>query len=73
VRSPIDADVELIGRCDLFAGADRDACYRWLGTTLNVVTDGRFAASGCTRLVGRERDACLAGARAMAGPLVTFS
>lgn len=66
--------VRLIGRCHLFAGATRAACYRWLGTTLAVVTDGRFAREGCPALAdAAAREACAAGARASEQALVTFS
>ena len=34
------AYVRLLGRCELFAGATRAACYRWLGKTVAVLTDG---------------------------------
>jgi hypothetical protein len=65
--------VRLIERCDLFAGATRSACYRWLGKTLAVVTDGAFARDGCPELAADAREACLAGARTMDEALVTFS
>ena len=66
--------VELIRRCELFAGAPRAACYRWLGKTLSVVTDGAFGQTGCRQL--RPADArrhCRAGAGSLDDPLVTFS
>jgi hypothetical protein len=65
--------VALIRRCDLFPGATRDGCYRWLGTTLSVITDGKFLTAGCAKLDPRNRNACAEGAAAMDGPLVTFS
>jgi hypothetical protein len=66
--------VGLIRRCDLFDGTTRAACYRWLGKTLAVVTDGRFGDSGCPSLpAGAARDECTAGARSMDEALVTFS
>ena len=50
------------------------ACYRWLGKTLAVLTDGEFARAGCPRLAGAAaRRECEAGARRMDEPLVTFS
>jgi hypothetical protein len=72
--SPTAAYVRLIGRCELFAGATRAACYRWLGKTLAVVTDGDFARAGCPQLESADaRRYCRAGARAMDEALVTFS
>jgi hypothetical protein len=65
--------VALIQRCDLFAGRTRSACYRWLGKTLAIVTDGGFARDGCPELAAHAREACLAGARTMDDALVTFS
>ena len=38
--------------CELFTGATRAACYRWLGKTIAVVTDGDFADSGCPQARG---------------------
>jgi hypothetical protein len=73
LREPDATRDELIARCDLFTGATRLACYRWLGKTLAVVTDGAFARTGCARLAPDARRACLAGARSAHEPLVTFS
>jgi hypothetical protein len=71
---PLSSYLELIGGCDAFAGTTRSACYRWLGKTLAVITDGRFGRSGCPRLATRPlRRACSAGARSMDEALVTFS
>lgn len=71
---PMSAYVDLISRCPVFLGAARAACFRWLGKTLAVVTDGRFARVGCPRLepAGARRQ-CRAGARTMDEALVTFS
>ena len=62
LSEPPSALVDLIGRCELFAGPTRAACYRWLGKTIAVVTDGAFAETGCSQL---EPDArrCAATAR----------
>ena len=68
-----EAYVELIERCDLFAGATRAACYRWLGKTIAVLTDGEFARAGCPRLAAAARRHCRAGASSMDEALVTFS
>jgi hypothetical protein len=65
--------VRLIRRCGLFAGATRSACYRWLGKTLAVVTDGEFGRLGCPRLAAAPRRECEAGAGRMNDALVTFS
>ena len=49
-------------------------CYRWLGKTLGVVSDGKLLEFGCPKLpAGGPRRACIAGVRSMDGPLVTFS
>jgi hypothetical protein len=72
--SSIAAYVDLIGRCEQFRDATRRGCYRWLGKTLAVVTDGRFLRSGCPSLGSTEaRRHCSAGARSMEAALVTFS
>jgi hypothetical protein len=68
--------VRLIEGCRRFGahGGVRDACYAWLGKTLAVLTDGRFAQSGCPQLRGAgARRACAAGAARMEDALVTFS
>lgn len=72
--SPMSTYVELIRRCELFAGATRAACYRWLGKTLAVLTDGEFSHAGCPELGAADaRRHCLAGGRRMDDALVTFS
>jgi hypothetical protein len=72
--APRDYQLRLIRRCGAFGPTAQSGCYRWLGTALNVITDGRFARTGCPRL-GAEaaRTACLAGAKGYEGPLQTFS
>jgi hypothetical protein len=65
--------VDLIRRCRLFGAAARTACYRWLGKTISVVTDGDFGRSGCPRLREPARTACARGAVTIDEPLVTFS
>ena len=71
---PLDSYLELIAGCDAFPGATRSACYRWLGKTLAVITNGRFERTGCPRLATpASRRACSAGARSMDEALVTFS
>jgi hypothetical protein len=70
---PTEAFVDLIGRCDLVRTA-RGACYRWLGKTLAVLTNGEFERAGCPRLgTAAARRQCRAGARSMNEALVTFS
>ena len=68
------AYVRLLGRCELFDGATRAACYRWLGKAVAVLTDGAFGRTGCPVLESTDaRRLCLAGARAFEDALVTFS
>ncbi len=71
---PTSAYVDLISRCPVFIGKARAACFRWLGKTLAVVTNGEFARVGCPRLepAGARRQ-CRAGAETMDEALVTFS
>jgi hypothetical protein len=71
--APIATHVALIERCAAFAGAARRECYRWLGKTIAVLTDGRFAREGCPQLAGAARRECEAGAARMDEALVTFS
>jgi hypothetical protein len=72
--APMSDYVALIRGCARFAGTARAACYRWLGKTLAVLTDGEFARAGCPRLAGAAaRRACAAGARTIDEALVTFS
>jgi hypothetical protein len=72
--APTEAYVRLAGGCERFTAAVRGACYRWLGKTLAVLTDGEFGRTGCPQLAGADaRRECEAGARSMDEPLVTFS
>ena len=78
VQNLLDAStrdyVRLIEGCEHFAADARAACYRWLGKALAVVTDGRFARSGCPKLAtAAARRYCEEGARTMNEALVTFS
>ncbi len=71
---PVSDFVRLIGRCELFAGATRAGCYRWLGKAIAVLTDGAFEQTGCPSLRKPTRGATAAPARAtMEDALVTFS
>jgi hypothetical protein len=63
----------VIRACGQLAAETRKACYFWLGKTLSVVTDGRFARQGCPTLPAAARRECLRGAASIDGPLVTFS
>ncbi len=64
----------LIGRCARFSGGTRAVCYRWLGKTLAVVTDGAFRDDGCVQLdAAAARRLCRDGAASMDAALVTFS
>jgi hypothetical protein len=66
------AYVRLIRGCDGLTAA-RLACYRRLGKTIAVVTDGAFGETGCPALASAAQRACEAGARSMGSALVTFS
>ena len=66
--------VRLIEGCARFRGRPRGECYRWLGRTIAVLTDGAFARNGCPQLKGAvARRECAAGAARMEDALVTFS
>jgi hypothetical protein len=73
-QSPLSRQIKLIRRCaDVYHPAQA-ACYRWLGTALNVITNGKFADEGCSTLAfAATREGCKAGADAYEGPLETFS
>ena len=64
----------LLAACTRFPAAAREGCVSWLGLTLQLVTDGRFARDGCPALASAaDRAACVAGTRRSRGPIVTFS
>jgi hypothetical protein len=66
--------VDLIERCDNYVASVQLGCYRWLGKTIAVLTNGEFEETGCPQLERKAaRKACIEGAREMDGPLVTFS
>ena len=71
--APIEDFVRLIRRCGRFDGSARAECYRWLGKTLSVLTDGEFGRSGCPQLGAAARRECEAGAATIDEALVTFS
>ena len=71
---PLSTYLAIISRCDLFTGSVREACYRWLGKTLAVITNGAFERTGCPSIEEPAMArACVAGARSMDEPLETFS
>ena len=64
----------LLRVCSRLGRTSRYGCYLWFGQTLAVVTNGRFARTGCPTLqTALARRACAAGARRVDGPLRTFS
>jgi hypothetical protein len=65
--------VKLIERCADLRPSAEGACYEWLGTTLSVVTNGRFRSLACPFIARTGRNPCLAGADRMNEALVTFS
>jgi hypothetical protein len=65
--------VKLIERCAALRRSAQGACFEWLGTTLSVVTNGRFKSLACPFIEKTGRNACLAGASRMNRALVTFS
>jgi hypothetical protein len=70
----LPAELGFIARCAGIAPAARPGCYRWLGTGFSVLSNGRFAKSGCARVTSPAgRRECLEGARRMDDPLVTFA
>jgi hypothetical protein len=74
INYPDNLQLELIQDCAQFKGAMAGTCYRWLGKTLGVLSDGKFRDTGCSELSpASARRACVAGVNSMEGPLVTFS
>jgi hypothetical protein len=72
--SPASERLRLIRRCANVYAPAQNACYRWLGTALNVVTNGKWKDDGCSELMfDATRDACKDGADDYEGPLETFS
>jgi hypothetical protein len=69
----LTSGLQLISRCASLSRAARAGCYRWFGTTLSVLTDGRFAKQGCARLRRPGRAECVSGAKRMNDPLITFT
>jgi hypothetical protein len=74
LQYPDEMKVDLIKDCKQFERKLALVCYRWLGKTLGVVTDGKLLEFGCPELPkGAPRKACEEGVESMDGPLVTFS
>jgi hypothetical protein len=74
IASPPEDHVALLAGCDGFPAATRLECYRWLGKTLAVLTNGEFEQYGCGSVANAAaRRACVRGAGEMVEPLVTFS
>ena len=74
INYPDNLQLELIQDCGQFRGTMSETCYRWLGKTLGVLSDGKFRTTGCPQLSpAAARRACVAGVKSMEGPLVTFS
>jgi hypothetical protein len=65
------AQLRLLRACARTPAHARVKCYAWFGRTLAVITDGRFRCSRARPAAARQ--ACVAGARRMGAPLVTFS
>jgi hypothetical protein len=65
--------VKLIEGCTSLPPAAQNRCYQWLGTTLAVITNGRFGRLGCGWLASAGRRLCSTGASRMNDALVTFS
>ena len=74
IASPGEELVALLRQCDVFPDVTGLECYRWLGKVLAVVTNGEFEQLGCPAAPNeRARRVCVEGARAIDGPLETFS
>lgn len=72
--APLTEQIRLLQRCVALPRPARRSCYSWLGLTLNVVANGRFARTGCPQLrYAATRADCRRGARLSSGPLETFS
>ena len=66
--------LRLVRTCGDLPATTRAWCYRWLGRTLAVLTDGGFRTTGCSQLEDASaRGHCARGARRTGLPLRTFS
>ena len=67
-------ELALVRMCARVKARARNGCYRWLGKTLAVVTNGAFRQHGCAQLASRSSRAdCVAGALTWNRALGTFS
>ena len=67
-------ELALVRMCARVKARARSGCYRWLGKTLAVVTNGSFREQGCAQLASRSgRADCVAGALSWKRALGTFS
>lgn len=72
--APDGERIGLISDCGAFAKSAQFGCFWWLGLSLNVIANGRFAKYGCPHLgTPFQRSWCAQGASDYQGPLVTFS
>ena len=68
LQYPDAMKVDLIKDCKQFDGSMATACYRWLGKTLGVVSDGKLLDYGCPKLPkGSARKACAPTTSSAAG------
>lgn len=66
--------LQLINSCARLAPLAQQGCYSWFGTALQVITNGAFAKTGCTKLPSLgARQVCVDGAARSSQPLVTFA
>jgi hypothetical protein len=72
-NAPGPRRVKLIEGCTRLPEGARSRCYEWLGTSLAVVTNGRFGRLGCGWLARADSKLCVTGASRMNQALVTFS
>lgn len=63
----------LIRACSKLPRPSVRECHQWFGRALTVVSNGRFAGEGCSRLTGEARSGCRAGAAEKQAPLITFA
>lgn len=69
-----DEQRELVEGCRMFLATSQAGCVEWLARLMVVVTDGRFAQTGCSRLEPAAfREWCKRGAARVDEPLYTFS
>lgn len=69
--TPARNQLRVIARCSWLEAEVATRCFEWLGKVLAVITDGGFERRGCPQVA--QPAACRRGARALDGPLVTFS